>query len=250
MRNIRHSSDRSAFTLVELLAVSAVVGVVASLLLPAVSTAKARASARHCSNNVREMGMALTLYQNDWNQFPFQGIDDESYYFGTGSNYWFHALHNYTDSAWGRGIMRCPAYKGLWDEGHQPNMVAFGSYSYNSYGSRPENGSGPGEKPRGLGGVAGGFLRHPPVREADIREPSQMYALGDARLLNVGLPGSEYGFGISAYMWWDYENPPSQHARGLNIAFVDGHVALVATNILFNSEAEFARRWNSDYQGD
>jgi prepilin-type N-terminal cleavage/methylation domain-containing protein len=59
-------SDR-AFTLVELLVVIAVIGVLAGLLLPALSAAKGNAKRTTCLNNLREVNQGTRMYYDDSN---------------------------------------------------------------------------------------------------------------------------------------------------------------------------------------
>jgi prepilin-type N-terminal cleavage/methylation domain-containing protein/prepilin-type processing-associated H-X9-DG protein len=230
-----------AFTLIELLVVIAVIGILAALLLSALSGAKKEAQLTYCRNNLRQMAIGLEMYVEDFNAYPYYTyiatIDPNSspqtqYYW----DHWESVLLPYWDrqngllvpnganfwggtTAWAGGVkpqitnlvFNCPGYKGnpLGVPSQAEDMLWAWSYAYNVVGVN-ESTKFPdpthpflGLSSTGLYQPEPGDVDAPPVRATRIVAPGEMFAMMDAQEGFL----SPTGLDASDFVGCNYYNP-------------------------------------------
>ncbi|MBB3204813.1 prepilin-type N-terminal cleavage/methylation domain-containing protein/prepilin-type processing-associated H-X9-DG protein [Rhodopirellula rubra] len=121
MRLFRRRQTTSGFTLVELLVVIAIIGVLVGLLLPAVQAAREAARRMSCSNNFKQIGLAVHNYHSTYDSLPIHGAGTHPQ---TGRNVW----SDRNDSSNRRlsflvGILPFMEQQALWEQISNPSVV-------------------------------------------------------------------------------------------------------------------------------
>lgn len=201
------------FTLIELLVVVAIIAILASLLLPSLSSARALAARSACANQERNLGMACASYLGDSQFYPQAGYSSDlsDWWGGSATFPWSEALVSLgymgppkTEAALAppkRHFLLCPK-----DESETVTTHAKRSYSICASVAMS-------------GGV---FLS---VRDGAVKTPSQTLLLVEnARKYNLIFGGTALGYYISnqptsSTNWTSYA-----HNGQANYVFCDGHM--------------------------
>lgn len=214
---------RLGFTLLELLAVVATIGVLAALLLPILSKAKIKAHRTACFSNVRQLCFAWSMYATDnggrlvpssptnspdgcWVEGDMCKLDE-----ATNADLIRQGkLFGYTREV---GIYRCPTDRGVTINGQKVSSVR--SYSMNAFMGAREQSAGP--IPKSAENYVWFF-----AKESDLRNPSQMSVIleEDERSINDGF----FVIDPVGLQWFDLPAISShRHGYSFSLSFADGH---------------------------
>lgn len=211
----RHRSHASGFTLIELLVVIAIIAILAGMLLPALSRAKAKAQSIKCTSNEKQIALGYLLYAGDHSDYlpvagtevpPGSGWVAPSRWFLQISPYIATTATNYTELVARSKVVACPVAK------LGTNVIPADVPGYQGYGGYGHN------------FAYLGYTQFDSVRSSSITKPSDTCLNGDGLDPTKGL------------FWWNYGYlyPPSlkaplfkyvRHGKGGNYAWADGHVS-------------------------
>lgn len=225
-RSAPSAQERRAFTLVELLVVSAILAILASLLLPGLAKGKVKARHASCLSQIRQLHLCWLMYSQDNDRLP--------------ENYFFDPSGQINSNAWIRGSMDDnPAYGRVepdQPDSINPNVIAAGKlYPYNRSTKVyrcPSDRSTTQDKPRVRSYSINGWMGGKPLagqdqfrvfaKESDITDPrpSEAFVFIDEheRSINDGWFAVDM-MGHRGLL----DAPAVRHDGRFTLSFADGH---------------------------
>ncbi len=257
MKN-RNVFRKENFTLIELLVVIAIIAILAAMLLPALSTAKARAQSAGCMSNLKQLGTLTVFYMDSYNGWIPGGKNTSARWLEVfcwsgiirGSAMYDDGTANNWNSALGNPVLSCPTAKGL------PDGVVGGNWLANDYGIPQFRSGGAGGKASG-GIITGGGYDGPSnsiiseIRSSVSKVPYFLELVPDFARIGGGgstpvngtaVFGTDGTCGGQVYPSGIHDN---RHREQSNVLFLDGSARTIKQSRLrATNSGEWQKRFS------